>query len=71
MTLRNTEYGGSADCEVDGCDHPRGARLESIRHYGCVLCVWHEDLYQTGEISLPDTADRARSIKAQEIVLGP
>ena len=33
-------------CEVDDCDHPRGAALRSIYHYGCVLCVWHEDLYQ-------------------------
>jgi hypothetical protein len=56
-------------CEVDDCDHPRGAALRSIYHYGCVLCVWHEDLYQEGEIDLPDTRSDKRQASAEEIIL--
>jgi hypothetical protein len=56
-------------CEVDDCDHPRGAALRSIRSYGCVLCVWHEDLYQQGEIDLPDSRSDKRQAVAEDILL--
>jgi hypothetical protein len=67
MTLGTTE---SADCEVEGCDHPRGARLRAILTYGCVLCVHHENLYQKGEIDLPESANEERRQSAEAILLG-
>lgn len=66
MTLPR-EY-ESRTCEVDDCDHPRGASLRSIKSYGCILCAWHEELYQKGEIDLPNTASRDRKRKAENII---
>jgi len=70
MTLRNPDYGPPRTCEVDDCDHPRGAALRSVYHHGCVLCVHHENLLQLGEISLPAAASDERKEAATEVLLG-
>ena len=68
MTLPN-EYEAHT-CEVDDCTHPRGAALRSIYRYGCILCVWHENLFQEGKIDLPDSRSDERQKNAEELVLG-
>lgn len=70
MPLRNKEYGGPADCEVDGCDRTRGASLHCVYSYGCVLCTHHESQLQLGRIDLPESASDSRKATAADKVLG-
>lgn len=69
MGFRNKEYGKPKQCEYDNCENTRGAPLRSKQTYGCVLCVFHEDQYQLGEIELPETASEQRKQDATDRVL--
>lgn len=70
MPLRNKEYGKAEPCEYDTCERARGAPLRSVYSYGCVLCTFHENEYQKGNISLPDSASESRKQQAAVKVLG-
>lgn len=70
MPLRNRDYGKVADCEYGSCERPRGAPKRSVYVYGCVLCSFHEEEYQKGNISLPHTASPERKQQAEAEILG-
>ena len=68
--LRNRDYGQPRTCEYPSCSRTRGAPKHSIYHYGCVLCTYHGNELQLGNISLPDTASDERKREVREEILG-
>lgn len=70
MTLRNKDYGDPEECEYGDCERTRGAPLKSVYHHGCVICVFHENEYQKGRISLPESATQHRKQQAEDKILG-
>jgi hypothetical protein len=70
MPLRNRECGKAAQCEYGTCQRMRGAPNHSVYIYGCVLCTMHEDEYQKGKISLPQSAEQKRKDAMAEKILG-
>ena len=64
------EYGPAKECEYPTCERTRGASLRSLYHYGCVLCTFHGNELQKGNISLPGSATTARKREAEREILG-